>query len=205
MDQKIRDLLGQITLLEDELRTLLQEKESKLFYQVNGKRVEFTGAIRASHRRLKINVFRWIARDRPQNVFMAPIIYSVILPLLFLDLCITIYQATCFPVYRIATVRRAGYIVIDRQHLEYLNVFERFHCTYCAYANGLLAYSCEIAARTEQYFCPIKHARKILGPHARYARFLDYGDADDYHAELEAFRTSLAGEDKQNGESGSRN
>jgi hypothetical protein len=205
MDQKIRDLLGQITLLEDELRTLLQEKESKLFYQVNGKRVEFTGAIRASHRRLKINVFRWIARDRPQNVFMAPIIYSVILPLLFLDLCITIYQATCFPVYRIAKVRRAGYIVIDRQHLEYLNVFERFHCTYCAYANGLLAYSCEIAARTEQYFCPIKHARKILGSHARYARFLDYGDADDYHAELEAFRTSLAGEDKQNGESGSRN
>ncbi|SDY56446.1 hypothetical protein SAMN04515617_116101 [Collimonas sp. OK242] len=205
MDQKIRDLLGQITLLEDKLRTLLQEKESKLFYQVNGKRVEFTGAIRASHRRLKINVFRWIARDRPQNVFMAPIIYSVILPLLFLDLCITIYQATCFPVYRIAKVRRAGYIVIDRQHLEYLNVFERFHCTYCAYANGLLAYSCEIAARTEQYFCPIKHARKILGSHARYARFLDYGDADDYHAELEAFRTSLAGEDKQNGESGSRN
>ena len=191
MDQKIRDLLGQITLLEDELRTLLQEKETKLFYQIKGKRVEFAGSIRASHRRLKVNVFRWIARDRPQNFFMAPIIYSVIFPLLFLDLCLTIYQATCFPVYRIAKVRRTDYIVIDRQHLEYLNVFERFHCIYCAYANGLLAYSCEIAARTEQYFCPIKHARKILGSHARYARFLDYGDADGYHAKLEKFRAAL--------------
>jgi hypothetical protein len=38
----------------------------------------------------------------------------------------------------------------------------------------------ENVARTEQYFCPIKHARKVLGTHRRYANFLDYGDADDY-------------------------
>lgn len=204
MDQKIKDLLGQITVLEDELRTALQEKETKLFYQIKGKRVEFTGSIRASHRRLKTDVFRWIARDRPQNFFMAPVIYSVIFPLLFLDLCITIYQASCFPVYRITKVRRADYIVIDRQHLEYLNVFERFHCAYCAYANGLLAYSCEIAARTEQYFCPIKHAHKILGAHERYARFLAYGDAEGYHAELEKYRTALAGKDERDSETGSQ-
>ena len=60
-----------------------------------------------------------------------------------------------------------------------------------AYANGLLAYATEIAARTEQYFCPIKHARKILGVHDRYARFLDYGDAADFHARLEEFRSAF--------------
>jgi hypothetical protein len=49
----------------------------------------------------------------------------------------------------------------------------------------------EIVERTEQYFCPIKHARKILGTHARYARFLDYGEAADYEAKLEAFRIAL--------------
>jgi len=60
-----------------------------------------------------------------------------------------------------------------------------------AYANGLLAYATEIAARTEQYFCPIKHARKILGVHDRYARFLGYGDAADFHARLEEFRSAF--------------
>ena len=49
----------------------------------------------------------------------------------------------------------------------------------------------EIVARTEQYFCPIKHAHKILGTHALYNRFLAYGDADDFETRLEAFRVAL--------------
>jgi hypothetical protein len=35
-----------------------------------------------------------------------------------------------------------------------------------------MGYMAEILARTEQYFCPIKHARKSLGTHSRYKRFL---------------------------------
>jgi hypothetical protein len=54
----------------------------------------------------------------------------------------------------------------------------------------------EILARTEQYFCPIKHAHKILGTHARYNRFLDYGEAEAYEAKLEAFRVALGKEDR---------
>jgi hypothetical protein len=113
------------------------------------------------------------------------------IPLVLLDACVSFYQATCFPIYKIAKVRRDDYIVIDRQHLEYLNFFEKFHCTYCAYATGLMAYITEIIARTEQYFCPIKHARKMLGTHARYASFLEYGDAEDYAARLEKYRVTL--------------
>jgi hypothetical protein len=65
---------------------------------------------------------------------------------------------------------------------------------YCTYGNGLLAYATEIIARTEQYFCPIKHARKMMGRHARYARFVEYGEAEEYQAKLEQFRTDLANE-----------
>jgi hypothetical protein len=54
-----------------------------------------------------------------------------------------------------------------------------------------MAYATEILARTEEYFCPIKHARKILGTHAHYSRFLEYGDAADYGARLEKFRVGL--------------
>ena len=104
------------------------------------------------------------------------------------------YQATCFPIYGIPRVRRSNYIVIDHQHLAYLNIFEKFHCIYCSYANGLLSYAREITARTEQFFCPIKHARKVLDSHSRYANFLDYGEAADFHAKLEELRTALAEE-----------
>ena len=47
-------------------------------------------------------------------------------------------------------------------------------------------------ARTEQYFCPIKHARKLLGTHQRYARFLDYGAAEHYQEKLETYRRALS-------------
>ena len=188
---RISELLSSITALEDELRAALREQETHLFYQIKGKRVEFEGTIRESHRKLRRSVMRWIVTDRPQNFLTGPIIYGLAVPIVLLDLCITLYQAVCFPVYRIARVKRIDYIVIDRQHLGYLNWFERFHCTYCAYATGLLAYTSEIAARTEQYFCPIKHARRILGSNVRYERFLAFGEAADYHARLEEFRVAL--------------
>lgn len=119
---------------------------------------------------------------RPQNLITGPIIYGMIVPLAILDLFVSFYQATCFPIYGVPKARRGDYIVFDRQKLEYLNFIEKFHCTYCAYGAGLIAYVGEIVSRTEQYFCPIKHAHKILGTHSRYARFLDYGEAADYEA-----------------------
>jgi hypothetical protein len=190
MNDRIRSLLG---ALEEELRVALHEQETGLLFQIKGKRVEFEHSIQEAHRQLKTGFFRWLVANRPQNLITGPIIYSMIIPLVILDLFVSIYQATCFPIYRVAKVRRADYIVLDRQHLEYLNFIEKFHCTYCAYASGLSGYVAEIVARTEQYFCPIKHARKILGTHSRYARFLDYGEAVDYEAKLEAFRVALAG------------
>jgi len=95
-------------------------------------------------------------------------------------------------------VKRADYIVIDHQHLAYLNIIEKVHCLYCSYAVGMLGYAREITARTEQYFCPIKHAQKILSMHSRYKRFLDYGDADDLHGKIEALRAELAKENRPN-------
>jgi hypothetical protein len=194
MNDRIRHLLDQMSALEDELRTALHERDEPIFFQIKGKRIEFERSIKQVHRRLKTGFFRWLVTNRPQNLITGPIIYSMIIPIVILDLFVSFYQVTCFPIYGIAKVRRADYIVIDRQHLEYLNFIEKFHCTYCAYATGLIAYICEIAARTEQYFCPIKHARKVLGTHARYARFLDYGDAADFEAKLEEYRVALAKE-----------
>lgn len=197
MQEKIRLILNKITALEDELRRELHAQESRLFYKIEGGRIRFEQAIREAHLRLKVGVFRWFLTIRPQNLLTAPIIYSLIVPLVLFDLCVTFYQVTCFPVYGIPKVRRSGYVVMDHQHLAYLNVIEKIHCMYCSYANGVIAYAREITARTEQYFCPIKHAQKILGAHNRYARFLDYGEAEGFHARLEEFRKALAEERKR--------
>lgn len=191
MTDRVHHLLAQMSALEEELRTALHEQEAGVLFEIKGKRVEFEQSIREAHRRLKTGFLRWLVAYRPQNLITGPVIYSMIVPLAILDLCVSFYQATCFPIYGVAKVRRGDYIVFDRQQLEYLNFVEKFHCTYCAYGAGLIAYVAEIVARTEEYFCPIKHARKMLGTHARYARFLGFGDAADYEKRLEEFRIGL--------------
>jgi hypothetical protein len=194
---RVKQILDQISTLEEELHTAINEQQTSMFFHIKGKRVEFEKSIKQTHRKLKKSFFRWLVTDRPQNLITGPIIYSMIIPLLVTDLFITFYQLTCFPIYGIKKVRRANFIVFDRHNLHYLNFIEKFHCTYCAYGTGMIAYISEIVGRTEQYFCPIKHARKILGSHARYARFLDFGEAENYEAKLEEFRIALNNEYKK--------
>ncbi|MEO8332056.1 MAG: hypothetical protein ABI479_06450 [Gallionella sp.] len=198
MNDKIRQLLKQISALEADLSTAIDAHESRIHYKIEGKRVVFEDAIKQAHLKLKpkMNLLIWFFTVRPQNFLTMPIIYGMLVPLALLDLCISLYQLACFPIYGIPRVKRANYILIDRQYLAYLNIIEKADCMYCGYAVGMLAYSSEILARTEQYFCPIKHARKMLGAHARYAHFLGYGEADDFHGKLEEFRSELAGEEK---------
>ncbi len=196
MNKRIDQLVAQITALENELNELLEDRQNRLHYQIEGRRIVFEQAIREAHQRVKLGLFRWFLTVRPQNYLTMPIIYSAVIPLLIFDFSITLYQWVCFPVYRIARVSRTDFIVFDHQLLSYLNVIEKFHCLYCSYVVGLLAYGQEIVARTEQYFCPIKHARKMRAPHDRYQKFLEYGDEQDFHARLEAYRAALAEEQK---------
>jgi hypothetical protein len=90
-------------------------------------------------------------------------------------------------------VRRSTYIVIDRQNLAYLNAIEKANCVYCGYANGVFAYVREIAGRTEQYWCPIKHVKRVRAPHIHYREFVDYGDGRGYRRMLPLLRVKLTG------------
>jgi len=193
MNDRIRHLLVQLEDTEKELEKALQEHKVHLNFSVKGKRIEFEHSVKAAHKQVKIGLVKWLG-NRPINLLTAPIIYGMVFPMLLLDICICFYQAICFPIYKIPKVKRDNYIIFDRHHLSYLNIVEKSHCVYCTYGNGLLAYATEIIARTEQYFCPIKHARKMMGRHARYANFVEYGDAEDYQTKLEKFRTGLATE-----------
>lgn len=197
MNERIRQIIEQIRVLEDEIQIELNAQKSRFFYHIYGKRIEFERSIREKHRSLKLGIIRWFLTVRPQNYITAPIIYGMVVPMLMFDLCLAIYQISCFPIYRIPKVKRADYIAFDHQHLAYLNVVEKFNCLYCSYGNGLMAYATEIFARTEQYFCPIKHAQKLAAHHERYQYFLDYGEVEDLHKKLEEIRVSLINENNK--------
>lgn len=122
----------------------------------------------------------WLATGYLPIILAGPLLYVGFLLLLALDVWVSLYQRLCFPVCGIPLVRRDEYIVIDRWQLPYLNPIQKANCAYCSYANGLIAYVREIAARTEQYWCPIKHSRPVRGRHRRYAHYADYGDAAGY-------------------------
>jgi hypothetical protein len=176
---------------EADLEREIKDRQQRWQYRVHRGRVWFDRELRETHRRLRQSIPAYVLEGDLLSLLTAPVIYSLLLPLVLLDLWVTLYQSICFPIYGISRVPRRRYFAVDRHKLAYLNAIEKLHCTFCSYANGLIAYVREVAARTEQYWCPIKHARTISGPHGRYALFFDYGDAEHYRRDLEPLRDAL--------------
>jgi hypothetical protein len=191
MHQIQEDLASRIQTLEKELQAALQEKEQAFRYRwVKGKAI-FEKEVLSGHRDLKHGLASYILHSRILAVVTAPVIYIGVIPFGMVDLFLSFYQAVCFPAYGIPKVKRGDFVIFDRGHLKYLNLLERVNCAYCSYVNGICAYATEVAARTEQHWCPIKHAGRLRAPHSRYRHFLDYGDADRYSKEIEAVRNDF--------------
>jgi len=173
---------------EAKLLRELQRKQQEFHYVVRKGKVHFSAEANVLQKGFlkRLSLF---VRDAPLLVLLTtPLIWFCALPIVFLDVIITIYQTVCFPIYGIPKVRRADFILLDRHRLSYLNLIEKLNCHYCAYANGIFAYVTEVAARTEQYWCPIKHALRMKGIHSRYQYFFDYGDAESYRTRIEQVR-----------------
>lgn len=189
MNAKIDDLTARIREAELELEAEIARQSAGLRFGLEHGRAVFEEEVLRRHRELQTRLSRYILNAKPMVVITAPVIYAMIVPFVLLDIFVTVYQAVCFPAYGIEKVKRADYLIFDRGHLAYLNALEKLNCAYCSYANGLIAYVREIAARTEAYWCPIKHAKKATGAHEKYRDFVAFGDAEAYRrriAELEA-------------------
>ncbi|WP_353139474.1 hypothetical protein [Limnohabitans sp.] len=192
MNPIISELLARIQHMESEIELEMKLKRAELKADFDETRVRFEREVLEQQRRFKTGVIAYLFTANWLSVITAPVIYALFFPILLLDLCITIYQHICFRAYGLARVRRGDYFVYDRTHLAYLNLIEKINCAYCSYGNGVMAYGREVVARTEQYWCPIKHARKIMGAHPYYTGFVDFGNAQSYKEELENMRTALA-------------
>jgi hypothetical protein len=191
MSENYHRILNRIAELENELHEEINRQKQKMNYQIENGKVVFQEKIVDAQQQLKINIIPWLLNSKSKNLLSIPFIYSLIIPLVLLDICVSIYQVICFTLYGIHKVKRKKYFVYDRHHLAYLNAIEKVNCFYCSYANGSIAYAREIASRTEQYWCPIKHSQKDLHTHERYKNFVEYGQGDDYDAKAKKLRTLL--------------
>ncbi|MCF6205230.1 MAG: hypothetical protein L3J59_16470 [Methylococcaceae bacterium] len=191
MSSKIDVLLSKIQSLEQELILEIQNQQSTFAFEIKQRRIFFEKKVTQQQKYYLQKLLSYLKNSSLKNVLSAPIIWGVLIPAVLLDICVTLFQLICFPIYGIPKVKRADYVIFDRQYLSYLNIIEKINCAYCSYFNGIIAYIQEIAARTEQFWCPIKHARNLSNLHSRYQKFIDYGDAKSYRLQKQEIRTQF--------------
>ena len=180
----LNDLLARIQALQEDI----EEEYCRAREELQERQARLAEEFLRQQKRYRVGLLRFLARSSLPAILIAPVIYAGWILFLLMDLFVTVYQAVCFPVYRIPKVKRSDYLVFDREDLPYLNAIEKFNCFYCSYGNGVAAYAREVAARTEQYWCPIKHARRVKAAHDRYPNFFDFGDAEAYQQGLARLR-----------------
>jgi len=191
LESEIDDLVHRLVRLEDELERKLETQRSELQYRMEEKRAVFEESVLRQHRAIRTGVLTFLRGSPLAALVVAPAVYGLILPLLLLDLGVYVFQLVCFTAWGMERVRRADYVIVDRHRLAYLNGIEKLNCAYCGYANGVIAYAREVASRSEQYWCPIKHALRLRSPHQRYRHFVNYGDAQGFRDQLDALREEV--------------
>ena len=191
MTAQLDMLMEKLREVQAEIEAELAKRREELRFHLENRRIVFEKEVLRIHREIRTRVSRYLIDANPLIILTAPVIYSLIVPIALVDIWVMAYQAICFPIYKIPKVRHRDYLVFDRQHLAYLNIIEKINCAYCSYANGAIAFIREVASRTEVYWCPIKHARRVLGPHPHYQGFADFGDAQAFREKLKQMKDGV--------------
>jgi hypothetical protein len=84
---------------EEDLKREVKDQQRRWQYRVHRGRVWFDKELRETHRRLRQSIPAYILEGNLLSLLTAPIIYSLLLPLVLLDLWVTLYQSICFPIY----------------------------------------------------------------------------------------------------------
>jgi len=188
MNDRIKEMIEEIETMKRKLGDEIVKEEEYINYEIHNGYIEFEKEISDRQKQNMMHLWDWFREIPLIQLLSAPVVYMMIVPAVMLDMMLFVYQNVVSRVFKIEFAKRSDYIVFDRQYLGYLNVVEKLNCLYCAYFNGVMQYASSIAARTELYFCPIKHAKKIAYTHEYYHVFLPYGDGDAYQKKLKELR-----------------
>jgi len=188
MSDKIREMIEEIEDMKKKLGEEIAQHEKHISYEIQNGYVRFEKEVLDKQKENMKNLLSWFREIPPLHLLTSPIIYGMVIPAILFDMILFLYQQIIFRIYKFEFVKRSDYVVFDRQYLGYLNPIEKINCMFCSYFNGLMHYASAIASRTELYFCPIKHAKKIAYQHEYYDEFLIYGDEDEYQKKLKELR-----------------
>ena len=188
MSDKIKEMIDEIEALKLKLGEEIAQHEKDISYEIQNGYVRFEEEVLNKQKENMKNLLAWF-RDIPLlHLLVSPLVYGMLIPAILFDIILFIYQQVIFRIFKFKFIKRSDYILFDRQYLGYLNSIEKLNCLYCSYFNGLMQYAAAIAGRTELYFCPIKHAKKVAYKHEYYDAFFRYGEEDEYQKKLEALR-----------------
>ena len=109
---KIQDIIEDIKKLEKELLLEIQKKEEEFFYKIKGKKVYFEPETKEIHKKLATKIYNYVLNASVLNILTAPLIWFCILPAIFMDGVVSVYQFICFKVYGIPRVKRNDFIVL---------------------------------------------------------------------------------------------
>ena len=191
MSDRIKEIIEEIEIMKKKLGEEISKEESYVNYEIRNGYIKFEEEMFDSQKQNMMHLWDWFREIPLLQLLSSPVVYMMIVPAMVLDIMLFIYHYVVSRIFKIKFEKRSDYIIFDRQYLGYLNVVEKLNCLYCAYFNGLMQYASSIAARTELYFCPIKHAKKIAYKHEFYHTFLPYGDGNEYQKKLKELRKDL--------------
>ncbi len=181
-NDRIKRIYESIDNLKNDLKNEYDRLQVKYDFLVKNRKIIFSKEIKSYQKsKLKENLFSYIFTADIKHLLSAPFIYSIIFPAVFLDLFLMIYQYAAFPLYGIPRVSRKEYFAYDRRFLKYLNSLQKINCLYCSYVNWLFLFAVEIWSRTEQYWCPIKHATSGFAEGKYFNHYADFWDPDEFN------------------------
>ena len=80
MSSRIDEIVSAITRLKCELEQEMHGPREQWRYRVDAGRVRFQAGVRETHRRLKNSIPRFLRDSNPLHILIAPILYSLIIP-----------------------------------------------------------------------------------------------------------------------------
>ena len=188
MNDKIRELIEEIDTKKLTHAAEIDKQESHISYEIKNGYVTFEKEVLAKQRENMKNLLSWFMEVPLLHFLTAPLIYAMVIPAILFDVLLFVYPHIAFRVFKFEFIKRSDYMHFDHHYLGYLNIIEKLNCLYCSYFNGLMLYGSAIAGRTELFFCPIKHAKKVVSQHKFYEEFLSYGDEVEYQKKLKELR-----------------
>ena len=188
MNETIKNMIADIEAMKAKLGEEIDKQEAHLSYDIKNGYVSFEKEMMAKQQENMKSLWQWFTETPLLHLLSSPVVYMMVFPAMLLDVMLFIYTNVVSRVFKFDFLPRNAYVVFDRQYLGYLNSMEKLNCMYCSYFNGLTAYASAVAGRTELFFCPIKHAKKIAYKHEYYDAFLGYGDEEKYQKKLKKLR-----------------